>query len=96
MNITVTAYPSHITRPSRATRLALRDISTHIFDQVRTYELPGFVGRDGWTSNETYDKALRIFGDLREGLKSLMGKSRATFEAQTRLAGRESLTRPIN
>lgn len=31
--------------------------------------LAGFVSRDGWTSNETYDEALEMFGGIRkEGL----------------------------
>jgi hypothetical protein len=49
--------------------------------------LAGLVSRDGWTSNETYDKALEMFGELREeGLKTLIGEERVTFEAQTRWA----------
>ena len=32
--------------------------------------LEGFVARDGWTSNETYEEALEMFAGLREeGLK---------------------------
>ncbi|KAJ8070008.1 hypothetical protein OCU04_000411 [Sclerotinia nivalis] len=52
--------------------------------------LAGFVSRDGWTSNETYDQALEMFAELREeGLKNLTGKERADFEAQTRWAERK-------
>jgi hypothetical protein len=51
--------------------------------------LAGFVSRDGWTSNETYSKALEMFRELREeGLKNLRGEERATFEAQTKWAER--------
>ncbi|KAG9228229.1 kinase-like domain-containing protein [Amylocarpus encephaloides] len=50
----------------------------------------GFVSRDGWTSNETYDQALEMFADLREeGLNKLTGKERVDFEAQTRWAERK-------
>ncbi len=52
--------------------------------------LAGFVSRDGWTSNETYDQALEMFAELREeGLKNLTGKERVDFEAQTRWAERK-------
>jgi hypothetical protein len=52
--------------------------------------LAGFVSRDGWTSNETYDQALEMFAELREeGLKKLIGKERVDFEAQTRWAERK-------
>jgi len=52
--------------------------------------LAGFVSRDGWTSSETYDQAIEMFADLREeGLKTLTGKERAEFEAQTRWAERK-------
>ncbi|TVY26231.1 Altered inheritance of mitochondria protein, mitochondrial [Lachnellula hyalina] len=52
--------------------------------------LAGLVGRDGWTSNETYDQALEMFAELREeGLKNLTGKERVDFEAQTRWAERK-------
>lgn len=51
--------------------------------------LAGFVSRDGWTSNATYDQALEMFAELREeGLKTFTGKERADFEAQTRWAER--------
>ena len=47
------------------------------------------VGRDGWTSNETYDQALEMFSELRkEGLQHLEREERVTFEAQTRWAER--------
>ncbi|CZS93857.1 probable FMP29 Found in Mitochondrial Proteome [Rhynchosporium graminicola] len=49
--------------------------------------IAGFVSRDGWTSNETYDQALEMFAQLREeGLKTLTGEERVKFEAQTRWA----------
>ncbi|TVY47711.1 Altered inheritance of mitochondria protein, mitochondrial [Lachnellula occidentalis] len=52
--------------------------------------LAGFVSRDGWTSNETYDQALEMFAELREeGLKNLSGRERVDFEAQTRWAKRK-------
>ncbi|TVY39560.1 Altered inheritance of mitochondria protein, mitochondrial [Lachnellula subtilissima] len=52
--------------------------------------LAGFVSRDGWTSNETYDQALEMFAELREeGLKNFTGKERVDFEAQTRWAERK-------
>ncbi|KAH7370626.1 kinase-like domain-containing protein [Rhexocercosporidium sp. MPI-PUGE-AT-0058] len=51
--------------------------------------IAGFVSRDGWTSNETYDQALEMFAELREeGLKNITGKQRVDFEAQTRWAER--------
>jgi hypothetical protein len=54
--------------------------------------LAGLVSRDGWTGNETYDQALEMFAELREeGLKSLIGEERATFEAQTRWAERKTI-----
>ncbi|KAL3420292.1 hypothetical protein PVAG01_08791 [Phlyctema vagabunda] len=57
--------------------------------------IAGFVSRDGWTANETYDHALVMFAELRaEGLKTLTGKERLEFEAQTRWAGRKDSTIP--
>jgi membrane-bound lytic murein transglycosylase B len=51
--------------------------------------IAGFVSRDGWTHNDTYDQALEMFADLREeGLKNLTGKEREDFEAQTKWAER--------
>ncbi|TVY81629.1 Altered inheritance of mitochondria protein, partial [Lachnellula suecica] len=53
--------------------------------------LAGFVSRDGWTSNATYDQALEMFAQLREeGLKTLTGKERVDFEAQTRWAEKKT------
>ncbi|KAE8155153.1 phosphotransferase family protein [Aspergillus avenaceus] len=43
------------------------------------------VARDGWTTHEDYDEAVALFAELREiGLKSMVGKQKATFEKQTR------------
>ncbi|OAL34316.1 hypothetical protein AYO20_06369 [Fonsecaea nubica] len=40
---------------------------------------------DGWTSNETYDQALKMFAQLRDqGLQHLTGEERREFEQQTR------------
>jgi hypothetical protein len=51
----------------------------HFWDSIA-----GFVSRDGWTANETYDQVLEKFAELREeGLKSLGGETVA-FEARTR------------
>ncbi|KAK0109425.1 Phosphotransferase enzyme [Cadophora gregata] len=53
--------------------------------------IAGLVGRDGWTSNETYEQALEMFAELRaEGLKNLTGKDRVDFEAQTKWAARKT------
>lgn len=52
--------------------------------------IAGFVSRDGWISNETYDQALEMFAELREeGLTNLTGKERVDFEAQTKWAERK-------
>lgn len=49
--------------------------------------LEGFVARDGWTSNETYEEALKMFAGLREdGLKQMTGEERNDFEKRTRWA----------
>ena len=49
--------------------------------------LKGFVARDGWTSNETYEKALKMVAGLREeGLKQMTGEERNDFEKRTRWA----------
>ncbi|KAH0841198.1 phosphotransferase enzyme family protein [Fonsecaea pedrosoi] len=49
--------------------------------------LQGLVHRDGWTSNETYDQALKMFAQLRDqGLQHLTGEERREFEQQTRWA----------
>ncbi|KAF7172728.1 hypothetical protein CNMCM5623_004903 [Aspergillus felis] len=42
--------------------------------------LRGFVDRDGWTSNEDYERALETFAELRElGLQALTGDERLHF-----------------
>ncbi|GFF87560.1 conserved hypothetical protein [Aspergillus lentulus] len=47
--------------------------------------LRGFAERDGWTSNENYERALETFAELRElGLRDLTGDERAHFQKQTR------------
>lgn len=52
-------------------------------------ELEGFVARDGWTSNETYEEALGMFAGLREeGLKQMTGEERDDFERRTRWASK--------
>lgn len=49
--------------------------------------LEGFVARDGWTSNETYEEALKMFSGLREeGLKQMAGEERSDFEKRTKWA----------
>lgn len=49
--------------------------------------LQGFVHRDGWTSNEDYERAREMFAQLRErGLQSLSGEERLAFEESTRWA----------
>ncbi|OBT42111.1 hypothetical protein VE00_06510 [Pseudogymnoascus sp. WSF 3629] len=49
--------------------------------------LEGFVARDWWTSNETYEEALKMFAGLREeGLKQMTGDERSDFEKRTRWA----------
>ncbi|ELR06647.1 hypothetical protein GMDG_00264 [Pseudogymnoascus destructans 20631-21] len=49
--------------------------------------LEGVVARDGWTSNETYEEALKMFAGLREeGLKQMTGEEGSDFEKRTRLA----------
>lgn len=46
--------------------------------------LEGFVARDGWTSNETYEEALETFAGLREErLKQMTGEERSDFEKRT-------------
>ncbi|UPX16985.1 uncharacterized protein EKO05_0007364 [Ascochyta rabiei] len=52
--------------------------------------LQGFVHRDGWTSNKNYEQALKMFAQLRdEGLQSLSGEERLSFEESTRWAVRK-------
>lgn len=47
--------------------------------------IKGFVERDGWTSNETYEIALDMFARIQEdGLKQLTGEERDDFEKRTR------------
>jgi hypothetical protein len=47
--------------------------------------LDGFVGRDGWTSLENYERAKAVFEELREeGLKQFSGQELADFEEQSR------------
>jgi hypothetical protein len=47
--------------------------------------IEGLVQRDGWTSNEAYDDALKYFSELRQrGLDQMNGEERASFERQTR------------
>jgi hypothetical protein len=44
----------------------------------------GVVTRDGWTPNGLYDAAVALFSELREvGLKTMVGKDREDFKAQT-------------
>lgn len=51
--------------------------------------IEGLVKRDGWTSNETFDEAVRFFSDLRKvGLQKMKGKEREEFEKETRWAER--------
>ncbi|KAL2076086.1 hypothetical protein VTL71DRAFT_1029 [Oculimacula yallundae] len=58
--------------------------------------IAGFVSRDGWTHNETYDQALEMFAQLREDLReegqnTLIEKELGMkFEAQTTLAEKKS------
>ncbi|EFQ98851.1 phosphotransferase enzyme family protein [Nannizzia gypsea CBS 118893] len=53
--------------------------------------MEGIVTRDGWTSHEQYDDAMALFSELRENiLKTLVGKERKDFEAQTRWAEKSS------
>ena len=52
-------------------------------------KLEGFVARDGWTSNESYEEALEMFASLRaEGLKQMTGEEREDFERRTTWARR--------
>lgn len=47
--------------------------------------LQGVLSDEGYTPNETFNKAIEILKDLREtGLGNLKGKERQTFDAETR------------
>lgn len=49
--------------------------------------LDGFVSRDGWTSNESYDEARKLFADLRDaGLAILTDADREELETKSRWA----------
>ncbi|KAF2460374.1 phosphotransferase family protein [Lineolata rhizophorae] len=51
--------------------------------------LEGSVHRDGWTSNENYERAIDLFARLRaQGMQNLDGEERSKFEKQTRWAAR--------
>lgn len=59
--------------------------------------IAGFVSREGWTSNETYDQALEMFAELRdEGLQNLTGKERVEFEEQTRWAVKKAVSAAVD
>ncbi|PSN61842.1 hypothetical protein BS50DRAFT_603955 [Corynespora cassiicola Philippines] len=70
------------------------DIKAHLRDGEGWNEnadfwdsLQGFVGRDGYTSNEYHDQALEMFLQLREqGLQTLSGEEWEAFEKNTRWA----------
>jgi hypothetical protein len=48
-------------------------------------ELQGVLTDEGYASNETYSKAVKILKDLREGaLHDLEGEERTSFEEETR------------
>ncbi|RAL14078.1 aminoglycoside phosphotransferase family protein [Aspergillus homomorphus CBS 101889] len=50
-------------------------------------KIDGLVQRDGWTSNETFDEAIRFFIDLRKtGLENAKGEKRERLEEETRWA----------
>ncbi|KAI9663120.1 MAG: Phosphotransferase enzyme [Bathelium mastoideum] len=53
--------------------------------------LQGIVHRDGWTSNENYERAIEIFAQLREqGLQNLSGEEQSEFEKNTRWAAKST------
>ena len=51
--------------------------------------LEGYIARDGWTSNERYEEARKMFAEFRdEALEQVTGKERTDFERKTRWAAR--------
>ncbi|KAJ2986726.1 hypothetical protein NUW58_g4892 [Xylaria curta] len=49
------------------------------------------VQKDGWTSHETYNDAVKLFAQLREeGLRQLEGEERVKFERETRWADKKA------
>ncbi|KAL2067763.1 hypothetical protein VTL71DRAFT_15859 [Oculimacula yallundae] len=74
------------------------DLQNHIRDAEGLNEqadfwdrVEGFIARDGWTSNERYEEALKMFANIREaGLKQLTGEERSDFEKQSRWAQRSA------
>lgn len=78
-------------------RFTEEDLETHTRDGVGWNEtadfwasLEGFVARDGWTTHQNFEQALKMFGQLRDqGLDSLKGEERREFEKQTRWAAKK-------